>query len=140
MRTTIVIFVTTLLAAQFSACSGPQFRHQPVESASVERAIQQRQSDVQVEGEGVVTRLLSDDKEGSRHQRIILRLSSGQTVLVQHNIDLAPRIAKLKEGDTVSFFGEYIWNEQGGIIHWTHHDPAGRHVGGWLKHNGRTYQ
>ena len=32
------------------------------------------------------------------------------------------------------------WNEQGGIIHWTHHDPDGRHLPGWIKHNGRTYQ
>ena len=36
-----------------------------------------------------------------------------------------PRIADVKVGDTVSFFGEYVWNEQGGLIHWTHHDPAG---------------
>jgi hypothetical protein len=32
------------------------------------------------------------------------------------------------------------WNPQGGVIHWTHHDPAGRHLSGWVKHNGRTYQ
>src|SRR4029453_1536951 len=33
----------------------------------------------QVTGEGKVTKLLADDNEGSRHQRFILTLSSGQT-------------------------------------------------------------
>lgn len=106
----------------------------------IARAFEQRARDVQVKGEGVVTRILSDDKSGSPHQRFIVRLASGQTVLIQHNIELAPRIDDLGEGDEVGFYGEYVWNEQGGLVHWTHHDPAGRHTAGWLKHNGRTYQ
>lgn len=93
-----------------------------------------------VEGEGVVEKILSDDKDGSRHQRFILRLASGQTILIQHNIDVAPRIDDLKVGDAVSFSGEYVWNQQGGLVHWTHHDPANRHQDGWLKHGGRTYE
>ncbi|MCG9736561.1 DUF3465 domain-containing protein [Shewanella insulae] len=103
------------------------------------QAFEQRQSGVQIQGEGEVIRLLSDDTKGSRHQRIILRLASGQTLLVAHNIDLAPRIADLKVGDSVGFFGEYEWNERGGVIHWTHHDPRVRHPAGWLSHGGRKY-
>jgi hypothetical protein len=106
----------------------------------IARAFEQRQRDVAVEGEGTVTRILSDDNAGSRHQRFVVRLASGQTVLIQHNIDLAPRIDELNVGDTVSFSGEYIWNEQGGLIHWTHHDPARTHKGGWIKHKGKTYE
>ena len=106
----------------------------------VEQAFKTKATDVQVAGEGLILRTLSDDRSGSPHQRFILRLASGQTVLIQHNIDVAPRINDLKTGDAVSFYGEYIWNDQGGLIHWTHHDPAGRHTGGWVKHNGRTYQ
>ncbi len=87
-----------------------------------------------------MTRLLSDDLSGRRHQRFIVRLASGQTVLVAHNIDIAPRIKGLKEGDSVRFKGEYVWNEEGGVIHWTHHDPDGRHVTGWVKHNGKTFK
>jgi hypothetical protein len=94
----------------------------------------------QVRGSGVVGRILADDNEGSRHQRFILQLSSGQTLLVAHNIDLAPRIESLREGDTVSFYGEYETNPQGGVIHWTHKDPQGRHAHGWLEHKGRRYQ
>lgn len=105
-----------------------------------ERAFKDKKSKVQVEDEGVAIRLLADDNEGSRHQRFIVRLASGQTVLIVHNIDVAPRVAALKKGDGVRFYGEYMWNEQGGLVHWTHHDPKGRHPHGWLKHAGRIYQ
>ena len=67
-------------------------------------------------------------------------MSNGQTLLVAHNIDLAPRIEGLRTGDTVEFYGEYEWNPKGGVIHWTHHAPNNDHVGGWLRHAGRTYQ
>ena len=94
----------------------------------------------QVSGSGTVGRVLSDDNDGSRHQRFILRLSSGRSVLVAHNIDLAPRIHSIAEGDTVSFYGQFETNDRGGVIHWTHKDPQGRHAHGWLEHNGRRYQ
>lgn len=109
-------------------------------NGTLQAAYDNRQSGIQVQGRGVVTRILPDDNEGSRHQRFILRLDSGQTVLVAHNIDLAPRVDRLRTGDTVEFNGEYEWNSKGGVIHWTHHDPGGRHEGGWLKHGGRAYQ
>jgi cold shock CspA family protein len=108
--------------------------------SSLQEAYHRRQSDLQVQGEGVVTRILADDLDGSRHQRFILRLETGQTVLVAHNIDLAPRIGGLRTGDSVAFYGEYEWNPQGGVIHWTHRDPAGRHTAGWLKHDGELFQ
>jgi ABC-type glycerol-3-phosphate transport system substrate-binding protein len=103
-------------------------------------AFEKRQSDIQVQGSGRVSRILADDNKGSRHQRFIVQLASGQTVLVAHNIDLADRVASIKAGDPVEFNGEYEWNERGGVIHWTHRDPQGSHVGGWIKHGGRTYQ
>jgi hypothetical protein len=106
----------------------------------VTAAVQNQASNVQVEGEGVVIKELPDDLQGSRHQRILLRLASGGTLLVAHNIDLAPRVDGIREGDTVRFYGVFEWNEKGGVVHWTHHDPAGQHVSGWLKHKGRTFQ
>ena len=108
--------------------------------ATLESAFANRISNLQVEGQGTVVKILADDSDGSRHQRFIVRLDSGQTLLVSHNIDLARRIGSLRAGDTVVFYGEYEWNPKGGVIHWTHHDPQGRHPAGWIKHDGQTYQ
>ena len=105
---------------------------------AIAEAFRNRTSNVQVSGVGVVRRILPDDIDGSRHQRFILELSNGQTVLVSHNIDVAARLSSLDRGDSVEFFGEYEWNADGGVIHWTHHDPVRRHVDGWLRHEGRT--
>lgn len=110
------------------------------ESIKIANAFQQRKSDVQVYSKGKVIAILPDDNKGSRHQKILLKLNNGITVLVAHNIDLAPRIQNLRKGDMVEFYGEYEYSDKGGVIHWTHHDPQKRHVGGWLKHEGQTYQ
>jgi len=126
--------------------SGAAPQGSPAETTSavgdgiLEMAYENRQSDVQVEDAGRVIKVLPDDNEGSRHQKFILELGSGQTILIAHNIDLAPRIPGLREGDSVAFYGEYEWNDKGGVVHWTHHDPQGRHADGWLKHQGELYQ
>lgn len=108
--------------------------------ARIADAFANRTSNVLVSGQGVVVKVLADDNSGSRHQRFILKLANGQTLLVAHNIDIAPRIDGLSEGDPVSFNGQYEWNAKGGVLHWTHHDPRGSHPSGWLEHRGRTYQ
>ena len=108
-------------------------------AAKISSAYENRLSNLQVEGSGLVEKVLRDDLEGSRHQRIILRVSDSQTVLIAHNIDLAPRVPA-DEGDELEFKGEYEYSEQGGVLHWTHHDPRRRHPNGWLRHKGSTYK
>ena len=103
-------------------------------------AYKNKSGDLQVKGSGKVIKKLADDTKGSKHQKFIIKLSTGQTLLVAHNIDLAPRINSLRVGDDIEFNGEYEWNSKGGVIHWTHHDPAGRHETGWIKHNGKIYK
>ena len=107
---------------------------------ALKNAFENKISGVQVGGSGKVVKILPDDNEGSRHQRFILKLNSNQTLLIAHNIDIAPKIENLKVDDHVNFYGEYEWNSKGGVIHWTHHDPNGRHGGGWLNHGGKMYQ
>jgi len=108
------------------------------ENAALKQAFAQKQSHVWLEGSGIVKKLLPDDNKGSRHQRFLVSVSPEQTLLFAHNIDLALR-ADLNVGDQVMFRGEYIYNPKGGIMHWTHHDPHGKH-GGWIKVNGQTYE
>ncbi|MEJ2452941.1 MAG: DUF3465 domain-containing protein [Candidatus Thiodiazotropha sp.] len=106
----------------------------------LQQAFENRQSNLQVRIAGRVSKLLPDDRDGSRHQRFVLRLASGQTLLVAHNIDLAPRVEGLEVDDRIELFGEYEWNQRGGVIHWTHHDPRGSHEDGWIRYRGRLYQ
>ena len=104
------------------------------------RAFENRARKLQVEGRGIVTKILPDDNDGSRHQRFIVRLNSGLSLLIAHNLDLAPRVAGLRVGNVISFSGEYEWNSKGGVVHWTHRDPHGRHPAGWLRHGGQLFQ
>ena len=115
-------------------------REQASQDALIADAFRKQQSNTSVTLNGTVIALLSDDNDGSRHQRFIIKLASGQTLLVAHNIDLAGRVENLKSGDSVSLRGEYEWNNKGGVLHWTHHDPSQRHETGWIRHEGHTYQ
>ena len=101
-------------------------------------AIRERRSYAIVQSRGEVIKLLPDDNEGARHQKFLVRLAGGETVLIAHNLDLADRLP-VRERDTIEFKGEYIWNDRGGVVHWTHHDPAKRHEAGWVRVGGKTY-
>ncbi len=92
-----------------------------------------------IEDTGFVRRLISDDNEGARHQRIILELRRGQTLLIAHNIDLAPRVP-VGIGDRIHFRGMYEWNELGGLVHWTHFDPHGAEEGGHIQFRSKEYR
>ena len=146
MKKLILISVILLAALYFGFAQNKSVSiHNNVETIHssdhiIERAFKNRSNNLQVEGQGVVIKLLPDDLSDRRHQRFIIRLSSGQTLLIAHNIDLAPRLISLRKGDSVFFYGVYEWNSKGGTIHWTHHDPERRHTACWIKHNGKKYQ
>ena len=96
----------------------------------------------QVLGCGTVIKVLKDDNEGSRHQKFLVKIDNypNITVLIAHNIDLAPRIEDIQAKNPIRFYGEYIYNDKGGVVHWTHRDPARRHQDGWLEYKGQQYQ
>ena len=105
---------------------------------AVIQAFHDKKSNIFVEGSGVVKKLLPEDDNGLRHQKFLVKISDEQTLLFAHNIDLTSAIP-LAVGDTIQFRGEYVYNPKGGIVHWTHRDPHGKIEGGWIKHNGTTY-
>ncbi len=123
----ILVIVITLILSYYSYNQREDQNQVPASaSMAVEHtndavidAFKSRRSDVQVEGAGRVVKILPDDTKGSRHQRFIVSVADNHTVLIAHNIDLAPRIAGLRKGDRVVFNGEYEYNERGGVIHWT---------------------
>jgi hypothetical protein len=109
----------------------------PPAAGQVEAAFRARAQGRWVEGAGRVARLLADDRQGSPHQRFVVRLPGGHTVLVVHNLDLAERV-RVRLDDAVRFRGQYEWNERGGLVHWTHAGPGGE-PGGWIEHDGRRH-
>ena len=142
VTTLLIAMVGPILLITLGACGGasPGDDAGSDSDAILAAAFKDRVHDLQVQGRGVVMRLLSDDADGDRHQRFIVRLDSGQTLLVAHNIDVAPRVEGLAVGDEIAFSGVYEWSAEGGTIHWTHGDPDGDHAPGWLRHDAKTYQ
>ena len=121
----------------------PEARHVSVpgdSSSTPANAIDRGENHRHVEIRGNISRLLPDDTTGIRHQKFLVRLPSGQTVLVAHNIDISTRVEPIGVGDDITLNGQYEWNPKGGVIHWTHHDPSGHHPDGWIRHGGHTYQ
>ena len=141
-RNILYILILVFIAGQYLNTNG-YFDSSPdtgTDSAQIVKAFAEQRSDIQVGGTGTVVKILKDDTRGSQHQRMIVEVAPNHTVLIAHNIDLAPRVADLREGDTISFYGEYEYNDKGGVVHWTHHDPGDRHPHGWIKHKGVTYR
>src|SRR6266849_3163430 len=125
-----------VLMAWLAACGGSA---QP-DDAAVVADFHNHQSNVDVTADGTVVRLLADRTSSTGiHEQFILKLSSGDiTVEVEHNISIAPRVP-VAIGDHLIVHGEYVWNAQGGLIHFTHHDPRGKYERGFIQDNGVTY-
>jgi Protein of unknown function (DUF3465) len=84
-----------------------------------------------------VVRLLPDEYGRLQHQRFIIRCQSGQTVLIVNDVTLGQRVP-VQRGAFVVVRGRYVWNSQGGLIHFTHHD-SGPGTGGWILLDRRIY-
>ncbi|BFL70440.1 hypothetical protein SKB0120_15020 [Moraxella osloensis] len=51
-------------------------------------------------------KVLKDDNEGSRHQKFLVKIDNypNITVLIAHNIDLAPRIEGIQANNPIRFY------------------------------------
>jgi len=144
MREKKPLIVVLLLAVAFLAYWFDHRRDAETASTAkgdtaILKALSERRSKVWLEGEGEVVHLLPDDREPPRHQLFLVKLASGHVLKLSHNVDLAPKVPLVK-GEKIRFRGRLEWNEKGGVVHWTHRDPQGRHQGGWLEYGGKTYK
>jgi hypothetical protein len=122
-----------LIAACGAAATSP-------DDAAVVQDFRSHRSNVEVTADGTVIRMFPDRRSDTGvHEQFIMQLSAGGiTVEVEHNISIGARVP-LATGDRVIVHGEYIWNDKGGLIHFTHHDPQGTHEGGYIQDNGKTF-
>lgn len=138
----LIIVACALLAYQlvneYRASSGSASQAGEQQNALLLQLFEQKRSDQFLTVQGKVYRVLRDDTKGSQHQRFLIYVN-GVSVLVAHNIDLAPRVP-LQVGDVITLHGEYEYTNKGGVLHWTHHDPKGRRAGGWIDHQGQRYK
>jgi len=77
----------------------------------------------------------------SPHEGFLLRLASGCSLVVrvEVNTDFTGTIP-IAQGQRVSVKGEYEFYPRGGVVHWTHRDPRGRHEGGYIEAGGQLYE
>jgi hypothetical protein len=98
-------------------------------------------SGVEVVADGTVTRVLGIQQgRVSPHEGFLFRLASGCSVVVrvEVNTDFTGPIP-LTGGERVVVKGEYEYYPRGGVIHWTHRDPRGRHDNGYVEAGDRSY-
>ncbi len=139
----ISLTATLLCAALLAGCVGQPASSPDVENGRVYDAFLSQRSHFEVTASGKVARLLGT-RAGrvGRHEGFLVRLEGpaghGLTVKVEDNVDLTGPIP-LAAGDDVVIHGEYIFDRRGGIVHWTHHDPRGRHEPGFVEVHGHRY-
>jgi hypothetical protein len=112
---------------------------EPTDDHEIVQAQTSNLVNAEVKGLAVVKKLLHDDVVAPRHQKFLLELTNGTTILVAHNTDVAPQVP-IQEGDQLVICGSFIYNAKGGLIHWTHHSTSPRHQGGYIDFNGSRYQ
>ena len=73
------------------------------------------------------------------HEQFDMRADDGSPFRVVDNVTLAPRVPA-RPGDRVTVQGELVHDRgRPPIVHWTHHDPHGRHPDGFISLGGRVY-
>ncbi|PID46662.1 MAG: hypothetical protein CSB47_02860 [Proteobacteria bacterium] len=130
---------TSQFPAKADSAATPNVDNQAALLKKIRSAKEDVNSQFWMTTEATVIKNLKDDTKGSQHQKFLIRLAPDVTLLVAHNIDLAPR-APVQKGDVIKIRGRYEWNHRGGVLHWTHHDPKGREQGGYIYAGGKFYK
>ncbi|HEV2261338.1 MAG TPA: DUF3465 domain-containing protein [Candidatus Rubrimentiphilum sp.] len=92
---------------------------------------------VEVTASGTVARLLGTTVTRSGTHEAFLLQTGGMNVRIENNTSITGPIP-LTRGERVSLQGQYECND--GVIHWTHRDPRGRHMWGYIEAGGKIYR
>jgi Protein of unknown function (DUF3465) len=66
-------------------------------------------------------------------------MTSAGAVEIVDNVKIAPRVP-VQPGDRIEVRGEMVHDAgRPPIVHWTHHDPQGRHPAGFIRLRGQVY-
>jgi Protein of unknown function (DUF3465) len=131
-------FASAMLAGAFlGACASTQTPDDPAVCAAYSAG----RSGAEVVASGKVTQIYGvRPGRSSPHEGFLVRLDSGcrLVVRVEVNTDFTGAIP-LQRNEQVVVKGEYEYYPRGGVVHWTHHDPRGRHENGYVVAAGRMY-
>jgi hypothetical protein len=129
--------IVALTCVSLGACATTQ----APDDAAVCAAYSAGRSGVEVVAAGRVTQVFGiRPGRTSPHEGFLVRLNAGcaLVVRVEVNTDFTGAIP-LASNQQVAVKGEYEYYPRGGVIHWTHHDPRGRHENGFIEAGGRMY-
>jgi hypothetical protein len=74
----------------------------------------------------------------SMHEAFNAQTQAGPLEIVD-NVSIAPR-CPVRIGDRIEVCGEMVHDPNRlPVVHWTHHDPSGRHADGFIRLHGRLY-
>lgn len=72
------------------------------------------------------------------HEAFEVQSNAGRVEIVD-NVSIAPR-CPVRAGDRIEIRGEMVHDRgRPPVVHWTHHDPANRQLGGFIRLRGRLY-
>ena len=132
--------VAMLLLILPGACAAPNNPHGLIDAVAV---CQNGARHTEIMLDGSVQRVLGvRSGRSGRHEGFYLSAAVPQSgrmpaVKVEDNIDITG-YTPLHAGDRVQLKGQYECND--GVVHWTHHDPSGRHAAGYIRVNGTIFQ
>ncbi|TAM61588.1 DUF3465 domain-containing protein [bacterium] len=106
------------------------------------RAVLQHHRPAEVTYSGTVASnpiFFHSNRSGMTHEMFDVDTSSGLRTQVVENVDVGPRVPVYR-GEDVTVRGEYV-RDAGSthVVHFTHHDPSGRHANGFIEAGGRRY-
>lgn len=130
-----VLLANLAYAAELPTCKDRRGDQLSGSSDELRKIMNSRANRPQVLVNGVVEKILQEDKNGRPHQKFILNMN-GTKLQIVSNLEFG-RIP-VAIGTQIQVCGEFL-NVGTGMVHWTHFDPHGGHPDGFSIVNNKLY-